>query len=398
MKLLVFAHRLELGGTQVNAIELAAELRDQHGYDIIFHASEGPALEMVRDKGLRFVPAPDVRFHPSPQRINALRKLVRREKPDLIHAWDWWQGLEAYYGTYLTNGVPLLISDMNMDLTRSMPRNVPTTFGFPDLTEDAAEHGWQTPMTLLPPVDTRTNAPQAINSSAFRTRHGAKLNDVVIVSVSRLSNEMKSDSLFRAIEVIRTLGQNMPLKLMIVGDGAARAALQEKADAANRHLYREAVILTGAMADPREVYAAADIVLGMGGSALRGLAFGKPLVVVGANGFAVAFTQTTAPTFLKTGMYGTGDGKSGNPAMFEALRPLVQRPQLRAQLGPFGRDYVMQHHDLTRVTARLAEYCETAVNHKNLSRANLADAARTAFYYMRERRFRVASRDAIPSP
>lgn len=395
MKVIVFAHRLELGGTQVNAIELAAELRDRHDFDIVVHAAEGPALALVRDKGLRFVPAPDVRHHPSLSRMRALRELVHTEKPDLIHAWDWWQGLEAYYGTHLTKRVPLLISDMMMKLTRSLPHDVPTTFGFDGMTAEANRKGWQRTMTLLPPVDTVANAPQAVDGTDFRRKLGAKASDVVVVSVSRLATVMKADSLIRAIAVVRELGNSLPLKLVIVGDGEARGALQALADDANRHLYREAVVLTGEMSDPRPAYAAADIVLGMGGSALRGLAFAKPLVVVGDKGFATAFTPTSAPGFAETGMYGIGDGSPEHRNMLDALRPLAQRPQLRAQLSPFGREYVMRYHDLGRVGTQLAEFCRVAIDVPATVSSDLVDAARTAFYYLRERRFKVASRDPI---
>ena len=48
---------------------------------------------------------------------------------------------------------------------------------------------------------------------------------------------------------------------------------------------RQVVLLTGEIADPRPAYAAADVVVGQGGSALRGMAFGKPLVVVGEGRF-----------------------------------------------------------------------------------------------------------------
>jgi len=47
---------------------------------------------------------------------------------------------------------------------------------------------------------------------------------------------------------------------------AAHAAL------ANANLDAKPSLLAGEMADPRSAYAAADIVIGMGGSALRGLA------------------------------------------------------------------------------------------------------------------------------
>ena len=47
MKILVFSHELEIGGTQTNAIELSAALRDRFGHDVALFA--GPKVEYVRE-------------------------------------------------------------------------------------------------------------------------------------------------------------------------------------------------------------------------------------------------------------------------------------------------------------------------------------------------------------
>ena len=41
MKVFVYAHQLEVVGTQVNAIELAAALRDLYGYEVLIFATPG---------------------------------------------------------------------------------------------------------------------------------------------------------------------------------------------------------------------------------------------------------------------------------------------------------------------------------------------------------------------
>ncbi len=118
MKIIIFAHRLEVGGTQTNAIELAAALRDLHGFQVTLFATPGPMVHLVEKKRLRFVPAPEARLHPSRARIQALAELVDREKPDVVQVWDWWQLLDAFYPVHLRNGVPLVVTDMMMELTR----------------------------------------------------------------------------------------------------------------------------------------------------------------------------------------------------------------------------------------------------------------------------------------
>jgi glycosyltransferase involved in cell wall biosynthesis len=398
VKLIVFGHRLELGGTQLNAIELAAQLRDRHGFDIVFHAAPGPALDLVAAHNLVYSPAPDVRLHPSMARIKALRALVQREQPDLIHAWDWWQGLEAYTGVHLPMGVPLVISDMMMELTRAMPREVPTTFGFVGQQERAQRSGWRRTHLLLPPVDVAANAPEAVDGRAFRLRYGVGEHEIAVVSVSRLAKVMKSEGLVRAIEVIGELGAVLPLKLVIVGDGEARGVLQQMADKVNARLGRSAVIMVGELRDPRPAYAASDIVLGMGGSALRGLSFAKPLVMIGERGFARLFTSETVPEFLQNGMFGIGQGDADNLEMAEAFTTLAQDPQMRLTLGAFGRDFVVAHHGLEAVSDGLAQFCRAAAIARPHLSQTVRDVCRTSYYYLRERRFRVASRDQHAKP
>jgi hypothetical protein len=87
---------------------------------------------------------------------------------------------------------------------------------------------------------------------------------------------------------------------------ALSANLERLANKVNGELRRPAVAVAGATLDPRPAYAAADIVVGMGGSALRGMAFGKPVVIVGERGFSAPFTPETADFFYYNGIYGLG--------------------------------------------------------------------------------------------
>ena len=391
MKLLISAHRLEIGGTQVNSIELAAHLRDRFGYDIVFWAQPGPMLELVEAKGLRFVAAPDATVHPSLARMKALRAIVRAEDPDLVHAWDWWQGLDAYLAVHLPWKKPLVITDMMMGVSRVLPKTIPTTFGTPLVTRSAKAAGWRRAELLLPPVDVEFNAPGAVDATAFRQRYGDP-NALTVVTVARLAS-MKLAGLVHAIDAVQLLDRRVALKLIIVGEGAERARLEAMARQTNEMLQREAVVLAGLMVDPRPAYAAADIVIGMGGSALRGMAFAKPVIVVGEHDFARAFLPETAAHFYDNGMYGLGDSASDERKLAEALALLAQDGFDRDALGTFGRDFVVRHHSLDAVAAILDKVYRAAGIEASSRMATASDAFRTMYMYFRERRFSCPSRD-----
>ena len=394
MKILVFAHQLVVGGTPLNAIELTAALRDRHGHEVVLFAAPGPMVELVDRKGLRLLPAPEARIHPSPTRMRALREAVRAERPDVIHAWDWFQCIDAYYVEHLVMRVPMVVTDMmNVNVTRLLPKTLATTFGTPELVDMARTEGRKRVAFIPPPVDVHLNAPDAVDGQAFRKSHGIGHRDVTLVTVSRLADELKSESLFRTIDVVGRLAKDLPLRFVIVGDGEARAKLERMADQVNASLGRRVVMLTGELLDPRYAYAAADIVVGMGGSALRGMAFGKPVIVVGKQGFSAPILPETAEFFYYKGFYGVGDGSPSNALLEAQVRGLAEHSDELSTLGKFSRQFVLQHYSLEVVSARLESFIRSAVDEVPRLYPMAADGFRTAAVYLRERKFMVRSLD-----
>ena len=130
------------------------------------------------------------------------------------------------------------------------------------------------------------------------------------MTVSRLTQWMKAESLVRTIEAVEALGAALPVRLVIVGDGTLALACRRERRSVNAALGREAVTLTGAMLDPRPAYAAADVVIGMGGSSLRGMAFGKPTIVVGTGVLSAIFSPETQDRFYRTAYTARRPGKA----------------------------------------------------------------------------------------
>ena len=330
--------------------------------------------------------------------MRALRDVVRQERPALVHVWDWWQCLDAYYAVHLMMRLPMVVTDMMMDLTRVLPKDLPTTFGTPELVERARAAGRRRVELIMPPVDVTANAPGAVDPQPLREHCRISPHEIVLVTVSRLADFMKAESLLRTIDVVRVLGRELPLRFVIVGDGAGGPKLEALARATNDELGRDAVVLTGALIDPRPAYAMADIVVGMGGSALRGMAFGKPVVIVGERGFARAFTPRTMEYFRYRGMYGVGDGHPGNDGFAANVRELATMPACGSQLGAHARNFVVKEYSLETLSARLDCFCKQAVSHPSRFHTATADGLRTAAVYLRERRFLTPSRDAAPGP
>jgi glycosyltransferase involved in cell wall biosynthesis len=384
MRVLTFAHRLEVGGTQVNAVELAAQLRDRHGHQVSIFATPGPMQQLAAEKRLTLHPAPDATAHPSLARARALQRVIAAEHVEVLHIWDWPQFVDGYFGACIVAGVPTVVTSMAMVVNRELPRHLHTTFGTPELAQQARRAGRRA-STLLPPVDTELNSPAFAGGAEFRRALGFDENDIVIATVSRLVAWMKAESLRDTIAAVRELGRQYPLRFVIVGDGTSRNELERLAAEANADLGRQAIILTGALIDPRPAYAAADVVVGMGGSALRGLAFGKALIVVGERGFSQVFSPATADDFLFQGLYGLGDEPAAGPGngagaarLTGHLRELLSRRDELGALGRFGREFVVRHYALDVVGAELNRLIVEARQETASKRRLIIDGLRIA--------------------
>lgn len=99
----------------------------------------------------------------------------------------------------------------------------------------------------------------------------------------------------------------------------------------------------------------------MGGSALRAIAFGKPLIVLGIQGFVRPLLPSTAKEFLFNGFFGTGCGDLDPRPLAADIRQLADRPEMRSELGDFGRQLVLDRFSLMSASAKLEAVYSTAV-------------------------------------
>jgi glycosyltransferase involved in cell wall biosynthesis len=378
MKILVFGHRLEVGGTQVNAIELSAYLRDVCGHQVTYLASPGPMQELIDKAGLRFLEVPTADTHPSPARMRVIDQAIRSERPDVVHIWDWPQWLDAFLGVRLLRRMPVVVTCMSMVVPSVLPKRAQTTFGTPELVDRARSAGYRHPHLIMPPVDIQSNSPDSQAALAFRNSFGIDDGDVLFVTVSRLVNWMKAESIHQTIDAVRRLGGDKTLRFAIVGDGTARAELEAFAAEVNGELGRRAIVFTGELLDPRPAYAAADVVVGMGGSALRGMAFEKPVIVTGEQNFAALFTPETKDFFYEKGLYGEGDDRFGSDRLVRDMARLLDSQDLRNDLGRFARGFVEQHYSIDAVGRELNELLVSASTAPDSFGDVIYDTCRTA--------------------
>ena len=297
MKILVYPHDLNMGGSQTNAIELAAAV-SRLGHECIVFGRRGTLCNRIEELGIEFIESPDPGRRPSPRVARALQEVARERGIDVIHGYEWPPGLEGWLAAERLPDVAAVCTVMSMAVAPFLPRWMPLVVGTQQISAREQEAGRLSLNLIEPPVDlehNRIHDPRTV--AAFRSDW--ELDDrPLVVCVGRLVRDLKSEGVLTAIEAAVTMQEATPFQLVVVGDGQARTEIQRAADEANRRLGRRTVTLTGELADPRPAYGAADIMLGMGGSALRSLAFAKPLVVQGEYGY---FRTLTGSPWARSG-------------------------------------------------------------------------------------------------
>lgn len=388
MRVVVYVHHMEIGGSQLNALELARETVAR-GHDVVVLAPPGGALwDVAREFGLEMVTLPTHLTWPSPRNMAQAVAAVRRLRADVVHAYEWGPAIDVALGPHLLLGTPAVVTTLSMYVSGYIPRHVPLIVGTHQLAQEAATR-YRDVRLMEPPVDTVANAPGRGGGAAARARWGLEPDDVVLSVVCRLTDDLdKTAGVLDAMDLVDRDRPGSPLRLLVAGDGPRSADVAARAAAVNSRRGRQAVVVAGALDDPRPAYEAADVVLGMGSSVLKGMAFGKPVVVQGERGFWRRLDGQTLDTFLDQGWYGSGG--AGVPELTAALEPLVRDPGLRARLGVLGQRVVSERFSLTAAARQLEEvYLGAAVSGRrsavSLGRTAAVVARDTARGRLRER-------------
>jgi phosphatidylinositol alpha-1,6-mannosyltransferase len=207
---------------------------------------------------------------------------------------------------------------------------------------------------LTPGVDVETFHPE-VSGAAVRERYGLGERPV-IVCVSRLVPRKGQDSLIRVLVGVRDAVPGTAL--LLVGAGRYQRALRRLAE---RHGVAGDVVFAGGV--PHEElaahYAAGTVfampcrtrragmdVEGLGIVYLEASAVGLPVIAGDSGG---------APDAVRVGRTGFVVAGRDERALREQLIRLLREPQLRAQLGAAGREWVQQEWRWDVVAAQLTE-------------------------------------------
>lgn len=358
LRVLVAIHQLDLGGSQTNAVDLASGVRDR-GHEVVVAGPHGPLVEVIRERGLAYEPVELDRMDRARVGFGQLRAAVRRMRPDLLHTYELIPSLLGFAGPHREDGTPMTMTINSMSVPGFMPGSVPLQVCNPVIAAAVRRRSGSVGVLEIP-TDCVTQSP-SFPGGGFRSEIGVADDELLVVVVSRFARVLKQEGLEAAIAAVGRLAEGRRVRLAMVGDGPAMPDLRALAEKTNGRVGRPAVVLTGMRSDPRSAYAAADVVLGMGGSLLRAMAFGKPCIVQGEGGYWRILDEDSAREFRWRGFYGIGSGAPGVDLLTELLGRLLDDDVLRRRNGEFALDLVRQCYSLDHAVDQQLEWYRLAL-------------------------------------
>ncbi len=188
--------------------------------------------------------------------------------------------------------------------------------------------------------------PSHIDKTAVRRELGVAEDDVLIGTVGKLHKGKGVYELLRAVAPIAKEGS--PVKLLFVGDGPERGALEKEAA---RLMIRDKVFFAGIRLDVERLYAAMDIF------ALPSYNEGMPTVLVEAMAMKIPVIATPVggiPEIIRSGENGLLIPVGDESALHEAILRYLTEKDVAARLAEKGRATV----ELEFADAMLAERFE----------------------------------------
>lgn len=359
MKILLAAMSLDIGGAETHIVELASELT-RRGHEVIIASAGGVYVRDIEARGIRHVYAPMDRRSVSCmlRSLKILRSLIRREKPDVVHAHAripaFLCGLlrlilrfpfvTTAHGVFQTGlGLRLLTNwgqrtlAVSEDIKRYLLENY-------SVKED------QITVTING-IDTEKFAPLE-SGPEMRRALGLPETGFVIGHISRLDDNttlVAEHLIDLAPRLDKALGG---ASVLITGGGQHYEELLEKARAVNEQAGRDLVVMTGPRTDISQVLQAVDLFVGVSRAALEAMAAEKPVILAGFEGRLGLFRPETLEAARESNFCCRGHAQPTPEALFEDIAGALRdySPEKLKELGRFGREMVRREYSVTRMT------------------------------------------------
>lgn len=373
IKILHVIDSLAVGGMERVVIDVVNGL-DQARFEqmVCCLSRRGEAAALLRE-GIRCI---DLGKGAKADRLMPLKiaRAIRQAEPDIVHSQSW-SGVDTAIAKLMTPGVKLVHSEHGRHVpylqAESLKRKIARR-GLYHLADAVfaisaevrafycRETGFSASRMLVIPNGIDARRMDEASRSGAREEFGIAADDFVIGTVARLDATKNTMMLIRAFAKLQRGQQNPDLKLLIVGDGAERVALESYAA---KHGLNRAIIFTGQRQDVSHLLGAMNVF------ALSSLSEGMPLTVLEAMAAwlpVVATNVGALPEMVEDGATGFLIEPENEMAMAERLALFQQNRALAKSFGEAARRKVEREFSLGQMLRQYADlYLSVLQNKEN---------------------------------
>jgi glycosyltransferase involved in cell wall biosynthesis len=368
LRILQVIDGMNIGGAEVLLVDLVRRLREAGHAVQVAYSTPGPMSARLAEMGVTLTRLP--RFaRVDPVLLFRLMRLMRREKPDIVHTHLFKSDLHGRLAARLAS-VPVVISTAHNN--DSWARRAPLgwlygcTSRLADrliaVSEEVREY--QLRYTFIPPekivtidngVDMRRFDGKEEAGRAVRAEFGIAPDAPLVGMIGRLTEQKDHATFLQAVGHIRAA---LPkTRFLVVGDGPLRENLIEQARSLKLD---DAVIFAGLRSDIPAVMAALDVLVfssrweGLPVTLLEGMAAAKPVVSTAVGGVPGVVGEGESALLVPAGMASV---------LADAVVRVLRDPALAQKLSALARARVREKYSLDSMLDRTLALYEELWNH-----------------------------------
>ena len=359
-KILMTTMGLEIGGAETHIVELAKELK-KRGYDIVIASNGGVYVEEIEQAGIRHFQIPmnrrKIKYMISS--FFKLRKLIKTEKPDVVHAHARIPGFicalvrKTMRFSFVTTAHWVFETGGALKyLTKWGQKTIAVSEDIKDYLKINYHLRDNDIFVTVNGIDTEKFSPD-VSGDDIIAEFGLDATMPIISYVSRMDTD-RALVAAQLIEIAEKLDRDIPgVQLLIAGGGNIFTELNEKAQRVNNALGRKIIAMTGARTDINKIIAAGDIFVGVSRAALEAMATAKPVIVAGNEGYIGLFSPEKLDISQETNFCCRGCPMSGTELLLEDIGHCfgsLSEEEL-TQLGDYGRETIFKYYSVQKMAS-----------------------------------------------
>ena len=258
--------QLDIGGAETHVVELAKELK-RRGFNIVITSNGGAYVKELEDAGITHYRVPLQNKNPLNvlKAVRQLKNIIKEEKIDIVHSHARIPSFilgklhkvmkfpfvtTAHWVFNLKYGLKYITDwgEKSVAVSEDIKTYLMDNYKIPEGNIQVTING----------IDTDKFSPDT-ECNDIKKELSINTDDTVIVYVSRMdrSRSLVAKQLIDTVDGINSVVDG--LKVVIVGGGDDFENVKNRADAVNKRLGRECVVLTGARTDINKLVAPADL-------------------------------------------------------------------------------------------------------------------------------------------